>query len=51
MVAVPAVSPYGKLVGKMSKQKNLTIYETRVDGAQEFKYSFESALRTPFQLV
>ena len=30
----PLFPPYGKLVGKMSKQKNLTIYETRVDGAQ-----------------
>lgn len=30
----PLFPPYGKLVGKMSKQKNLTIYETRVDGSQ-----------------
>jgi nitrite reductase/ring-hydroxylating ferredoxin subunit len=30
----PLFPAYGKLVGKMSKQKNLTIYETRVDGSQ-----------------
>ena len=26
----PLFPPYGKLVGKMSKQKNLKIYETRI---------------------
>ena len=30
----PLFPPYGKLVGKMSKQKNLTIYETRVQDSQ-----------------
>ena len=30
----PLFPPYGKLVGKMSKQKELTIYETRVNNSQ-----------------
>ena len=30
----PLFPPYGKLVGKMSRQKNLTIYETRVEDSQ-----------------
>ena len=30
----PLFPPYGKLDGKMSKQKNLTIYETRVQDSQ-----------------
>ena len=28
----PLFPPYGKLLGKLSKQKNLKIYETRVEG-------------------
>ena len=30
----PLFPPYGKLVGKMSREKNLTIYETRVEDTQ-----------------
>ena len=30
----PLFPPYGKLVGKMSRQKKLTIYETRVEDSQ-----------------
>ena len=28
----PLFPPYGKLVGKMSRKKDLPIYETRIDG-------------------
>ena len=30
----PLFPPYGKLLGKMSRQKDLTIYETRVEDSQ-----------------
>ena len=30
----PLFPPYGKLLGKMSKKKNLTIYDTRVQDSQ-----------------
>ena len=48
----PLFPPYGKLVGKMSKQKDLKIYETRVkDGNIEIKINCSIQLHVPLSLL